>query len=91
MKLIWKTIRIRGSLKALSLFAAAGAVAVMGIFTVAQSMSGGDGKNVIVAGTSTQATPPPTPAVQSAAPTVKATTFKGGDWPGMGSFGEDWA
>jgi hypothetical protein len=90
MNSISKSIRIRGSLRTVSLCMAAGAVAAMGILAVAESTSPGDGKNMIVADTTKPSTPPPAPIVQSAAPTVKATTFAGGDWPGMGTFGEDW-
>jgi hypothetical protein len=32
---------------------------------------------------------PPSPT--SFAPTATVVPFAGGDWPGMGSFGEDWA
>jgi hypothetical protein len=88
-----KTDGTRGSLKTALLCAAGGAVAVMAIVTIGLNTSGSDGSSqrVIVADTTTQTTPATTPAVQSAAPTVKATTFAGGDWPGMGAFGEDWA
>ena len=75
----------------LSLVAAAGALAVMGTITVAMGSSGNAASNtVFVADTTTETTPPATPGVASAAPKVKATTFAGGDWPGMGTFGEDW-
>ena len=78
--------------KKVSVVVAAGAVAVMGVVTIAMSSSAGSGGNSsVVADTSVETTPPSAPAVPSAKPLLKSTPFKGGDWPGMGSFGEDWA
>lgn len=85
--------RFRVSLKKLSLFTAVGAMSVMGIATLAtgsRDSTHGTG-TVVLAETTTQTTPPAAPAVPSAAPSVKPTAFAGGDWPGMGKFGEDWA
>jgi hypothetical protein len=80
------------SQKMLSLVVAAGALAVMGIVTVTMSSPDNAGGNaVFVADTTTQTTPPAAPVIASAGPKVKPTAFVGGDWPGMGSFGEDWA
>jgi hypothetical protein len=42
-------------------------------------------------GTYTSPKPQATPTVPSAAPPVRATSFNGGGWPGMGSFGQGWA
>jgi hypothetical protein len=72
---------------------AAAALATMGIVT-AESGSVGVGHApaaVADSNTVTSAVPPSTPSVAKAGPVVKPTTFAGGDWPGMGKFGEDWA
>ena len=70
------------SLKVLSLIAAAGAVATMGIATVKPS-HGSNGNAVVIVGTGSTQTPATTPTVPSAVPTVKATKFVGGDWNGI--------
>ena len=83
---------IRMSLKMSLLVVAATAVAIMFLVTIAANSSGPLRSSIsIVADTSTETTPPSTPAVPSARPLLKSTPFKGGDWPGMGSFGEDWS
>ncbi len=79
-------------LKLMSLCCAGAALAVMGVVTVGHSSAGlGGSPAVIATGNSASSGPATTPTVASAGPAVKATTFSGGDWPGMGSFGEDWA
>ena len=85
-------LRIRGSVRLVSLCAAAAAV-TMGIATVTSSPPGVGGNSAIVnadATTLTSPNPATTPAVASAAPRVTATKFAGKDWPGRGSFGEHW-
>lgn len=67
--------------KIAALCAGAGALVIMGAVTLEPRLSPGSQSSVYVAYTDT--TPPTTPAVASAAPPVKATTFVGGDWPGM--------
>ncbi|HEY7054424.1 MAG TPA: hypothetical protein VH496_20145 [Mycobacterium sp.] len=69
----------------LLLLTTAGAVAVMGALTL--SSNPGDshrtgGGVAVIADTETQSTPPPKPAIPSAAPTMKSSPWKGGDWPG---------
>ncbi len=88
----FKRRRRRGSLKLTSLCVAATALAVMGAVTV-EAGSVGTSPRAVATGADTMTSPTPatTPAVGRAAPVVKATTFVGGDWPGLGSFGEDWA
>ena len=54
---------------------------IMGAVTLQPWLSPSGPPSVYVAYTDT--TPPTTPTVASAAPSVKATTFVGGDWPGM--------
>lgn len=72
------------SAKKLSLIAAAGAVAVMGIVTfTASNTAGTSGANSVVADTPSVAAPSSSPSVPSAVPAVKATKFAGGDWTGM--------
>jgi hypothetical protein len=74
------------SMKKLSLVAAAGAVAVMGVVTFAASSphDGGSGGSSVMADTPTASGPASTPpSVPSAVPQVKATKFAGGDWTGM--------
>jgi hypothetical protein len=76
---------------------AAAALVAMGAMTVQTSSTGaglgGSSANVAIGKTavSARATTTPATAVPKAGPAVKATTFVGGDWPGMGAFGEDWA
>ena len=84
--------RSRLSLKALSLVAAGGAMAVMGIVTVAAGAGDGTAPTspAVVAGTATTTSPFEVNSPAAGAKVVKPTTFAGGDWPGMGSFGEDW-
>ena len=55
--------------------------------TLAAPLSDGGAEGSPVAVASASTTPPTTPSVASAAPTVKPTTFSGGDWPGMFSPG----
>ena len=82
-------------LRTISLCGAAAALAVMGVVTVENSSTGTGGSSAVIATGNTAASAPatssPASTVPKAAPAVKATTFVGGDWPGMGSFGEDWA
>jgi hypothetical protein len=75
----------RGPLRRCSIGMAASAVAVMGIVTFAANSPGGYGVTgpAFIAGTTSTA-PPSAPSVPSAAPPVKATSYAGGDWPGMG-------
>jgi hypothetical protein len=76
--------RIRGSFRIVSLCAAASAAVTMGIATVTSSLPGVGGHSAIVnADTVTSPIPATTPAVASAGPRVRATTFAGKDWPGM--------
>jgi hypothetical protein len=72
---------------------AVAALATMGILASESGSVGvGHGPAVVAdSNTVTSAVPPPTPSVAKAGPVVKPTTFAGGDWPGMGKFGEDWA
>jgi hypothetical protein len=76
----------RVPLRRCSIGVAASAVAVMGIVAFAANSPGGysPAGPVFVQGTTTSA-PPLAPSVPSAAPPVKATSYVGGDWPGMGS------
>ncbi|MDT5008590.1 MAG: hypothetical protein QOH57_207 [Mycobacterium sp.] len=70
--------------KKLSLVAAAGALAVMGIMTfTAGNSAGTGGANSVMADTPSVQAPVSTPSVPSAVPAVKATKFAGGDWTGM--------
>jgi hypothetical protein len=66
---------------------AAVALAAMGVVTMETESTGSSGTSSFVA----TGTPATTSTVPSAGPVVKATTFNGGGWPGMGSFGEGWA
>jgi hypothetical protein len=77
----------RGSLKKIFLRGAAAALAAMGVVTMETGSTGASDTSTFVA----TGTPTTTPTVPSAGPVVKATNFNGGGWPGMGSFGEDWA
>jgi hypothetical protein len=86
--------RIRRPLRMVPLCAAAAAAAGMGIVTAAASSPGiGGDSSTFSADPNTVTSPIPatTPAIASAGPRVKPTTFNGGHWPGMGSFGADWA
>jgi len=71
----------------------ASALAAMGVVTVHTGTAVGGSAVVTAAGNlaASAASTTPATAVPKAGPTVKATTFVGGDWPGMGAFGEDWA
>lgn len=77
--------RIRRRLKMVSAAATVGAFAVMGVVTFAESSPGGIGLKSapLIAGTEST-TPSNAPTVASAVPAVKATSYIGGDWPGMG-------
>ncbi|HZQ31447.1 MAG TPA: hypothetical protein VFB19_06910 [Mycobacterium sp.] len=68
--------------KAVSLLAAAGALAAMGIVSVvaATSDSSSGSAPTVIADTTSVLT---TPSIPSAAPSNKAQPFKGGDWNGM--------
>ena len=66
------------------LFAIASVIAlvILGALTAGARSIGAPGKSMImVADTTTLSTPPSTPPVNSAAPSVKASPFQGGDWP----------
>jgi hypothetical protein len=71
---------------------AVAALATMGAISLESGSVGVGHAPAIVAdsNTVTSAVPPSTPAIAKAGPVVKPTTFAGGDWPGMGSMGEDW-
>lgn len=73
---------------------AAAALTAMGAMTVHTGSLGPSGSPAVIATGNTAAsaeTSTPATAVPKAGPAVKATTFVGRDWPGLGSFGEDWA
>ena len=81
---------MKSTLKMMSLCAAAAALTAMGVVTVQHSSAGVGGSPAVVATGNSSSGPATTSTVPKAGPAVKATTFAGGDWPGMGSFGEDW-
>jgi hypothetical protein len=59
-----------------------GALVTMALLTGAiNDQSGATNGPMIVADTTTSTTPPSTPTAASAAPTLKASPFQGGDWP----------
>ena len=70
----------------MSLCAAAAAALTTGIVTVAASSQVTGGHSAVFNANDTITSPIPptttTPAIASAGPTVKATKFAGGDWPG---------
>jgi hypothetical protein len=76
-------------LKMITFCGAAAALATMGVVTLDSPSTGASSPSVI-AGGGTNLTPVTTTAPKFGG-TVKPTTFNGGDWPGMGAFGEDWA
>lgn len=68
----------------LMVVAAAAAAIAMGAVTLASNPgnSSHGGSAALIADTQTQSVPPPSPTVPSAAPTMKASPWKGGDWSG---------
>jgi hypothetical protein len=77
----WTHLKSR---KMVWLWAAGGALVTMGVLAGASSATDVIGVHPVSLIADTPMSPATTPSVASAAPTVKATSFVGGDWPGMG-------
>ena len=77
---------MKRTMKTAALCIGATALAIMGAVTLQPRLSDAAGGTSTVFVANFTSTPPATtPAVGSAVPAVKATTFVGGDWPGMPS------
>jgi hypothetical protein len=57
------------------------ALAILGALPVVSGPIGATDNSSTVADTVTSSAPPSTPTIPSAAPSIKATPFQGGDWP----------
>jgi hypothetical protein len=80
-------------LKIISGVAGVGVVGAMSVLTVVFGAvdDSKTGNAVVIADTTTQGVPATSVTVPSAAPTLKSSSFAGGDWAGMGKFtGGDW-
>lgn len=76
---------MKPTMKTAALCAGAGALAVMGAVTLQPRLSDATGTSTVFVANFSSTAAATTPAVGSAVPAVKATTFVGGDWPGMPS------
>ncbi len=76
---------IATTVKIAALCAGAGALVIMGAVTLEPWLSDAVGSQFSVFVADTDTAPATTATVASAVPPVKATTFVGGDWPGMPS------
>lgn len=85
MRSMGSRLRRGRAVKMIALCAGAGALVTMATVSLQPQLSDSGRPSVVVANSSSA--PATTPTVPSAAPPVKATTFVGGDWPGMPTAG----